>query len=95
MHLVDLPAIRYCRITDTPPPMRTSLPLAASFAWARADSNPSVTKWNVVPPSIVKRISRVMREHENRRMIRRIVAPPPFPGVVFPGTANRTKHITT
>ena len=33
-------------------PSLTSLPPAASFACSSADSIPSVTKWNVVPPSI-------------------------------------------
>jgi hypothetical protein len=37
----------------------------------------------------------MMREHKNRSMVRRIVAPPPFPGIVFrrPGTSNRAEHI--
>jgi hypothetical protein len=36
---------------------------------------------------------RVMREHKHGRMVRRIVAPPPFPGIVFPRTPNRPEHI--
>ncbi len=35
-----------------PPPSRTSLSPAASNARSSAASMPSVTKWNVVPPSI-------------------------------------------
>ena len=35
----------------------------------------------------------MMREHENGRMVRRIVAPPPFPRIVLPRTPNRPKHI--
>jgi hypothetical protein len=33
--------------------------------------------------------TRVMSEHEDRRVIRRVVAPPAFPLVVRPGTAYR------
>ncbi len=36
-----------------PPPMRTSLPFAASVARFSAAWMPSVTKWKVVPPSMV------------------------------------------
>ena len=36
----------------TPPPSRMSLPPAASRARSSAAWMPSVTKWNVVPPSI-------------------------------------------
>ena len=36
---------------------------------------------------------RVMREHKDRRMVGRIVAPPTFPGIVLPWTANRSEHI--
>src|SRR5918992_6202924 len=46
------PAARYCRATSAPPQSMTSLPPAASLACSSADSIPSVTKWNVVPPSI-------------------------------------------
>ena len=35
----------------------------------------------------------VMREHKDRRMVWGIVAPPAFPGIVLPWTANRPKHI--
>src|SRR5580693_2405933 len=34
-----------------------------------------------------------MREHKHGRMVRRILAPPAFPGIVFPRTTNRPKHI--
>src|SRR3954447_13006318 len=46
------PAARYCCATWAPPQSMTSLPPAASLACSSADSIPSVTKWNVVPPSI-------------------------------------------
>src|SRR3984957_8147125 len=38
---------------------------------------------------------RMMREHENGSVVRRIVAPPPLPGIVFrrPGPSTRAKYI--
>lgn len=35
-----------------PPPIRTSFPPAAALARSSAAAMPSVTKWNVVPPSV-------------------------------------------
>src|SRR4029453_10872856 len=46
------PAARYCCATDAPPPRDTSFSPAAARASSSADSVPSVTKWNVVPPCI-------------------------------------------
>ena len=46
------PAARYCRTALAPPAIETSLPPAAVRACSSAGSIPSVTKWNVVPPSI-------------------------------------------
>ena len=42
-----------------------------------------------------ERRARVMREHKNGSVVRRIIAPPSFPGIVFrrPGTSNRAEHI--
>src|SRR5579872_3044602 len=37
----------------------------------------------------------MMREHENRRVVRRIVAPPPLPGMVAPRTSHGSKHIAS
>src|SRR5689334_20773947 len=37
---------------------------------------------------------RVMGKDIDRRVIWRIVAPPPFPGTILPWTADRTKHIS-
>jgi hypothetical protein len=36
---------------------------------------------------------RMMRQHKNRGMVRRIIAPPSFPRIVFPRTSNRAEHI--
>ena len=44
------PASMHCWTRLAPPATETSLSPAASRAWARADSRPSVTKMNDVPP---------------------------------------------
>src|SRR5258708_19511987 len=40
-----------------------------------------------------KRRPRVMRQHEDGRVIRRLVAPPALPSVVRPRASNRTEHV--
>src|SRR5438477_3600867 len=40
-----------------------------------------------------ERRARVMRQHEDRRVIRRLVAPPALPGVVRPRASDRTEHV--
>ena len=37
----------------------------------------------------------MMREHENRSVVWRIVAPPPLPGIVFPRTSQGSKHVAS
>lgn len=39
--------------------------------------------------------ARVMGEHEDRSVVGRVVAPPTFPGIVGPGTADRAEHVAT
>ncbi len=41
-----------------------------------------------------KRSARVVGEDENRSVVRRIVAPPSLPNVVWPGAADRTEHVS-
>src|SRR5262249_4361521 len=36
---------------------------------------------------------RMMGEHKNVSMVRRIRAPPSFPGIILPGSSNRPEHI--
>src|SRR5712692_4882266 len=74
----------------------TSLPPAASLACSSADSIPSVTKWNVVPPSLhLHGITRVMGENEHGVMVGRVVAPPARPLLVAPGTTvDRAEHVS-
>src|SRR6266446_1742880 len=40
-----------------------------------------------------KRRPRVMRQHEDRRVIRRLIAPPALPAVVRPRASDRTEHV--
>src|SRR6266576_657672 len=40
-----------------------------------------------------ERRPRVMRQHEDGRVIRRLVAPPALPALVRPGAADRTEHV--
>lgn len=42
-----------------------------------------------------KRLAWMVSEHEDGHVIRRIVAPPSFPLVVWPWSPNRTEHIST
>src|SRR5665213_3068843 len=35
----------------------------------------------------------MMRQHEDGRVIRRLVAPPALPALIRPGTADRTEHV--
>src|SRR5215470_19823435 len=43
----------------------------------------------------LERSPRVMREHKHRRVIRRSLAPPPFPRVIRPESAHRAEHVAT
>src|SRR5262245_28332712 len=42
-----------------------------------------------------ERRTRVMRQNEDGRVIRRLLSPPPLPAVVRPGTSNRTEHVSS
>src|SRR6266550_9426135 len=44
-------------------------------------------------PRHPKRRPRVMRQHEDGRVIRRLVAPPALPAVVRPRASDRTEHV--
>ncbi len=46
------PAASAWRTVDAPPATAISRSPAATRAWSSAAAKPSVTKWNVVPPSI-------------------------------------------
>src|SRR5665213_655049 len=35
----------------------------------------------------------MIRKHEDGGVIRRIVAPPSFPGIIGPGPSNRSEHV--
>src|ERR1700722_15347435 len=44
------------------------------------------------PPRHGKRFAWMVRQHENRAMVRRVIAPPTFPVLVGPGTSDRPEH---
>ena len=35
-----------------------------------------------------------MRQYKNRRVVRRVVAPPTFPGIILPRASNRSEHVS-
>src|SRR5262245_7705524 len=41
----------------------------------------------------LERCTRMMRQHEDRRVIRRLIAPPPSPAFIGPRTANGSEHV--
>src|ERR1700687_3606501 len=41
-----------------------------------------------------ERRSRVMSQHEDGCVIRRLLAPPALPGVIRPGTSDGTEHVS-
>src|SRR5919198_2490343 len=41
------------------------------------------------------RRARVMRQHEHRRVIRRLLAPPALPALIGPGAAHRAEHVAS
>src|ERR1044072_3067507 len=49
----------------------------------------------VSPARHAQRRTRVMREHERRAVIDRLVAPPAFPALIGPGPAYRPEHVAS
>ncbi len=86
-------ACRYWRIVETPPPTRTSRPPAASLACSNADLNAVGDETELGASGHLDRRAGVVREHEDRRVIGRLVAPPAFPLLVGPGAADRSEHV--
>src|SRR5580658_3301820 len=41
-----------------------------------------------------KRFAWMVRQHENRAMVRRVIAPPTFPVLVRPGASDRPEHVS-
>src|ERR1700688_4106819 len=41
-----------------------------------------------------ERRARVVGEHEDRHMIRRVTSPPPFPAFIRPLSADRSEHVS-
>jgi hypothetical protein len=86
-------ARRYSRTVAAPPPTRTSFPFAA----ARARSSAA---WNAFGDEVERRAAlhdevgaRVVRQHEYRAVVHRLVAPPALPLEVRPRPAHRAEHV--
>ena len=88
-------ALRYCRIVDTPPPSRMSPPSAASLACSQRGVNAVGDEPKHRAALHLERRSRVMGQHEDGRVIRRLVTPPAFPAVVGPRAPDGTEHVST
>ena len=87
------PARRYCRIVATPPPRRTSLSPAASFACSSASSMPVGDEAELGAALHRQRSPLVMRQHEDRHVVRRLLAPPAAPLLVGPGAPDGPEHV--
>ncbi len=86
-------ARRYCRMVDTPPPRRTSRAARCSGRLLQSGVNAFGDKTKLRASRHPERRARVMRQHEDRRVIRRLVAPPALPAVVRPWASDRTEHV--
>src|SRR5256885_10191315 len=60
----------------------------------QGDVNAFGDKVKLRTPRHAKRRARVMRQHEDGRVIRRLVAPPTPPAAVRPRASDRTEHCT-
>src|SRR3984893_2400902 len=47
------------------------------------------------PAFHLDRLACMMRQHKSRHMIWRFLAPPSFPRVIWPRTADRSKHVSS
>src|SRR5947207_915909 len=59
----------------------------------QGDVNAFRDKVKLRTPRHAERRARVMRQHEDGRVIRRLVAPPALPAVVRPRASDRTEHV--
>ncbi len=88
------PACRYCLTTETPPPMRTSLP-PASFC------RPLQRRLDAIGHEVkdgaalhLDGRARMMRQDKHRHVVGRVVSPPALPGMVRPLAAYRAEHVS-
>src|SRR5438874_1869679 len=68
-------------------------PARRSARLLQGDVNACGDKVKLRTPRHAKRRARVMRQHEDGRVIRRLVAPPALPAVVRPRASDRTEHV--
>src|SRR5256885_16653712 len=59
----------------------------------QGDVNAFGDKVKLRTPRHAKRRARVMRQHEDGRVIRRLVAPPALPALARPRASDRTEHV--
>src|SRR5436190_16992913 len=86
-------AWRYWRTVDAPPPTWISSPPAASRA-RRSASSSAGDEMKDGPAFHRDRFARVVRQHEHRHVIRRVLAPPAPPPVVGPRPAHGAEHVS-
>ena len=83
----------YCRIVATPPPMRMSRLPAARLRPLQRRVDPAGDEVEGRAALHRERRPRVVRQHEDGHVIRRLVAPPALPAVVRPRPAHRAEHV--
>ena len=89
------PVRRYCWIVLGPPPMRTSIPLAASARPVKRLVNTARDEVECRSAFHLDGRARVMSQDESWNVIGWVVPPPAFPVHVGPGTANRSEHVSS
>jgi len=93
VQLIDEPVRRYCWTVLGPPPMRTSIPLAASARPVKRLVNTARDEVECRSAFHLDGRARVMSQDESWNVIGWVVPPPAFPVHVGPGTANRSEHV--
>ena len=78
------PARRYCRIVATPPPTRTSRAARPRRRLLERGVDAVGDEVEGRAALHLERRARVVRQHEHRHVVGRVVAPPALPGVVGP-----------
>src|SRR5579859_2031140 len=93
MHLVDQAGAQILPDrgdTATDPHVASS---SSGLCLRQGGVNPFGDEMKLRPARHLEYLARVMRQHEHRRVIWRLVAPPAFPVLVRPRTPNRSEHV--
>src|SRR5271155_1961883 len=93
MHFVDLPGDQALPNDRHSTADANILALGRLFGFLESRFQSVGDEVKRIPSLHRNRNPRVMSKHKDRSMKRRIIAPPPFPRIVFPRTSNRPKHI--